>query len=58
MTSELLTQRIQYLIEEGKVLEDPLEELRRDVRRALRIAVTAMVVCTAVGTLTAVCVLR
>jgi ABC-type spermidine/putrescine transport system permease subunit II len=58
MTRELITQRIKYLIEEGGVLDDPITELRRDVKRALHIAVAAMVVCTVVGTVTAVCVLR
>lgn len=48
MTRELITQRIKYLIEEGGVLDDPITELQREIRR-LWIAVIA---CTVLGVAT------
>jgi hypothetical protein len=47
VTRELLAQRIKYLIEEGGVLDDPIAELQREVRR-LWIAVIG---CTILGVL-------
>lgn len=35
MTSEQIKQRIQYLIEHGGVWDDPLDDLRRQIRRAM-----------------------
>jgi hypothetical protein len=35
MTNEEIKQRIQYLIEHGGVWDDPLDDLRRLVRRAI-----------------------
>lgn len=36
-TTEIITQRIKYLIEHGGLLEDPLTEIQKDMRRALRV---------------------
>jgi hypothetical protein len=46
MHSELIAQRIKYLIEEGRLLDDPITDLRRDVRRVMWVAIVAVVVCT------------
>lgn len=47
MTNEEIKQRIQYLIEHGGVWDDPLGDIRRQVRWALGISlVTLMLVAT------------
>ncbi len=50
MHSELITQRIKYLVEEGGLFDDPLADIRRDIRRALAIGVSVVVGCTVVAT--------
>lgn len=47
MSNEEIKQRIQYLIEHGGVWDDPLADLRRQIRWALGLSiVTLMLVAT------------
>jgi type IV secretory pathway component VirB8 len=46
MTRELITQRIKYLMEEGGLFEDEAtDQLRRELRFAIRVIALAAVVC-------------
>lgn len=42
MSNEEIKQRIQYLIEHGGVWDDPLEDIRRQVRWALGISLVTL----------------
>lgn len=44
MPTEIITQRIKYLIEHGGLLDDPLSDLQRDMRTALRVVTTVAVI--------------
>ena len=45
MSNEEIKQRIQYLIEHGGLWDDPLADIRRQVRWALGISLAVLVVC-------------
>jgi hypothetical protein len=45
MQSELITQRIRHLVEDGGLFDDPVSELRRDLRIALAVIAVSAVVC-------------
>lgn len=44
MTQEEIKQRIRYLVEFGGVYEDPVDELRRQVRLAIGLAGVGLVI--------------
>jgi hypothetical protein len=44
MTNEEIKQRIQYLVEHGGVWDDPLDDLRRQIRRAGALLFVGLVV--------------
>lgn len=43
MSDEQIKQRISYLVEHGGLWDDPLEDLRRTLRRALALGSSALV---------------
>jgi hypothetical protein len=47
MSNEEIKQRIQYLIEHGGVWDDPLGDLRRQVRWALGISLVTLLLVSA-----------
>lgn len=47
MNNEEIKQRIQYLVEHGGVWDDPLADIRRQVRWALGLAVATLVLVIA-----------
>ncbi len=55
MGRELLTQRIKYLIEQGGVLDDPLADLRRELRVPVWVIAGAAVTCAGLLAYIAVC---
>jgi len=44
VSNEEIKQRIQYLIEHGGVWDDPLGDLRRQIRRAMALSALGLVV--------------
>ena len=44
MTNEEIKQRIQYLIEHGGLWDDPLDDLRRQIRRAMALSALGLMV--------------
>jgi hypothetical protein len=43
MTNEEIKQRIQYLVEHGGLWDDPLDDLRRQIRLAMGLAAAGLV---------------
>jgi hypothetical protein len=48
MHSELITQRIKYLVEEGGLFDDPLADIRRDMR-IVKWTLAGVVIAGAIG---------
>ena len=44
MTKEEVQQRIRYLVEFGGVYEDPIDELRRQIRQAMVLSAVGLLV--------------
>lgn len=44
MTKEEIDQRIRYLVEHGGVYEDPIDELRRQIRLAMVLSAVGLLV--------------
>jgi NhaP-type Na+/H+ or K+/H+ antiporter len=44
MTNEEIKQRIQYLIEHGGLWDDPLDDLRRQIRGAMVLSAIGLVI--------------
>lgn len=44
MTKEEIQQRIRYLVEFGGVYEDPIDELRRQIRMAMALSAVGLLV--------------
>jgi hypothetical protein len=44
MTNEEIKQRIQYLVEHGGLWDDPLDDLRRQIRLAMGLTAAGLVV--------------
>lgn len=44
MTKEEIQQRIRYLVEFGGVYDDPMDELRRQIHRAMGLSAVGLIV--------------
>lgn len=44
MTNEEIKQRIQYLVEHGGLWDDPLDDLRRQIRQAMALSAVGLLV--------------
>jgi hypothetical protein len=44
MMNEEIKQRIQYLVEHGGIWDDPLNDLRRQIRRAIAVSAIGLLV--------------
>jgi len=44
MTNEEIQQRIKYLVEHGGLWDDPLDDLRRQIRRAMALSGVGLVI--------------
>lgn len=44
MSNEQIEQRIKYLVEHGGLWDDPLDDLRRQIRRAIGLSAVGLVI--------------